>query len=549
MKYPIYSVTIPLILGIACADHLHYISELSLTHYVVSFVVTSVVFALLHFMRRPFSATLAIMMSVYCLGCVITEMHHQSISTSIEEHTHYIRGHITAQPQQKKHTTAVELSTKKGDKVLVYIQGSTKKLKIGDFIEVFSYFGTEKTYEHKKLWGDNPTDKKDNSTDLLARYRKGLYYRGIAATCFVDSMSWQMVEEEADNSVFIKLRQMQSEMIETYHDAGIEGAEAAIIEAMTTGSRVNMSSELQQQYARAGASHVLALSGMHLSIVYGILTLLFLSGIRSMKLRLISKAMVLLAIWAFVILTGMMPSLLRAAIMFSIIEISTTVMVRPAKNLCGMSIEVDIFTDEMGRYRGINALGVSATLMLLSNPFLLMNAGFQLSYMSMLGIFACSNIMKKITTVLRFRKQWDESKNHYKRMVNELMGKVVGIVLMSIVCSVVTMPLVAYWFGSVPLMSVLTNVIIALPVSLLLVVAVVWWVVTPLTGLQAVVGDVLVFIASIINKATGWVASLPFATADWHPTAVAVVLSYVLILVVYRILTIIVLQPNKYSRQ
>lgn len=549
MKYPIYSVTIPLIMGIACADYLHNACKASLMLYVVALAATTMVAVALHVLRRPFSSTLALMMSVFCLGCVLTEMRHQNVSTAIAEHTHYIKGHVIAQPQPKQRTTAVDLLTNKGCKLVAHVQGTDLGLRIGDFIEFFSRIGTECTKAGNNMMECNKPDKMNNSDIMLAKYKRGLYYRGVSATCYVDSLSWQIVEEGADKSVFGQLRRLQSKMIDCYRDAGIDGAEAAIIEAMTTGSRANLSAETRQQYARAGASHVLALSGMHLTIVYGVLSLLFLSGVRHMRWRLVLKALLLIAIWAFVVLTGMMPSLLRAAIMFSIIEVGTTVMVRPANNIWGMSIEVDRFTDEMGGFRRISALGVSATIMLLYDPFLLMNVGFQLSYVSMLAILACSNLMKKLTIVFQPWKPCVKRMGWYRIVVNVLIEKLIGIVMMSVVCSIATMPLVAFWFGSVPLLSVLTNVIITLPVTFLLVVAIVWWAVTPFAGLQAVVGDVLVFVASIINKATGWVASFPSATVDYHPTAIAVVLSYVLVIVVYRILTIIALRQDMYSRQ
>ena len=533
MKYPVYSVTIPLMVGIVCADVLHGVGDISLVHYIVAFALTTAVAVVLHFMRRPFSASLAIMMSVGCLGCVITEMRHQHISTAIAEHTHYMKGRIMAPPQQKKQTVAVELSVSGGGEIMAYIQGCTCKLEVGDVVEVFSRIGTESTFMYKD------TSMCDDD-GLLGRYRMGLYRRGISATCYVDSLSWRMVDCGDDMPIQSRLRRLQSEMVEAYHDAGIVAAEGAIIEAMTLGSRMNLDRELRQQYASAGASHVLALSGMHLSILYGLMSVLVLSGISNMRWRLVLRVLLLLLVWAFVMLTGMMPSLLRAAIMFTIIEMSRTVMIRPSSGRWGIDIRADMFADEMGEKCGINALGTSALIMLLCDPFLLMNVGFQLSYVSMFGIFACSGMMRRASSAWWRWKRGNGWMSRLRAVVGSVVGKLVGIVLVSAVCSIVTMPLVAYHFGIVPLLAVVTNVIITLPVGLLLVAAACWWVFTPIYVVQAVAGRAMVGLATIINDATAWVASLPWSTVEWHPSVVEVVLSYVLMVVVYRIGTIIV---------
>ncbi len=139
----------------------------------------------------------------------------------------------------------------------------------------------------------------------------------------------------------------------------------AIALALTLGVTDGIDNELQNAYAASGAMHVLAVSGLHVGIIYGIV-LLILRPLQSWAGgRWIIAAAGIAALWSYAFITGLSPSVLRAATMFSFVAIA-----RP------FSRSTNIY----------NTLSGSAFLLLLVNPFLVMSVGFQLSYLAVLGI-------------------------------------------------------------------------------------------------------------------------------------------------------------------
>lgn len=143
--------------------------------------------------------------------------------------------------------------------------------------------------------------------------------------------------------------------------------EQAIALALTLGVTDGIDNELQSAYASSGAMHVLAVSGLHVGILYAIVLLLF-RPLRSLSWSRWMIAIVSLTVlWSFAFITGLSPSVLRAVTMFSFIAIA-----KP-----------------FGRRTSIyNTLASSAFILLLFDPFLIMSVGFQLSYLAVLGIVA-----------------------------------------------------------------------------------------------------------------------------------------------------------------
>jgi competence protein ComEC len=146
----------------------------------------------------------------------------------------------------------------------------------------------------------------------------------------------------------------------------IHGArEQAIASALVLGVTGGLDPELLSAYANTGTLHVLAVSGLHVSILYVLLVWMMkpLQRLRYAPWMLAATALVVL--WAYAFITGLSPSVLRAVIMFSFIVVS-----RPA----GQSTNI------------YNTLAASAFCLLLCDPFMIMSVGFQLSYLAVLGI-------------------------------------------------------------------------------------------------------------------------------------------------------------------
>ncbi|UII27006.1 competence protein ComEC family protein [Fulvivirga maritima] len=195
-------------------------------------------------------------------------------------------------------------------------------------------------------------------------YKQFLSYKNIYHQSFVRAGEYLLLGQEA-NSFFkwsYELRQWAAHQLER----NITGQrELGIVKALVLGLKDDLDDEVQKAYAASGAMHVLAVSGLHVGIIYMIITVAF-GGLKQVKygswlLALIS----LLMLWAYAMLTGFSASVLRATTMFSAIVIAKAT----------------------GRQTNIyNTLAVSAFMLLLFDPYLIMSVGFQLSYLAVLGI-------------------------------------------------------------------------------------------------------------------------------------------------------------------
>ena len=529
MHIPSVRIVIPLCMGIAVADAWLLKRSLPIGAYLAMLSVLLGVLLVCHRWSARVSFMCGSAMFVFMFGAMRLQMRHNGIIDGAEHNTHLLKGRVVEAPRAKKKSTEVVVKTQRGDMILAYTK-QTKKPEIGDFIEVFTIHGIEPTYQV----GGYCFDHSDNPDFPLERYRHNLYRRGIAATCYADSIAVAVPSGNNTIPFITRLHRLQTAMADEYRKAGIDGDEGALIEAMTTGSRLNLSSELRNQYSRAGTSHVLALSGFHLTIIYALLEILLFTRLMHGWLRRGTRIMSIVLIWAFVVIAGAPPSLVRAAIMCTLMTVSQIVSVHVSDDNRHINIRWGNFLDEMGENGLINSLSIAAIIMLVYDPFMLFDIGFQLSFMSMLGLCLCRDIAARIMRVIKLPIPEMLIAAYIVVMLRWVVRAATGVALTSIICTVFTFPLVAYYFGTIPTMSVLTNILISLPAFALLVLAAAWWICAPVAAIQALIGKCLIGTADVMNGVTRWVSAMDNAVIEWHPTLLHVILVYVLIAVVGR---------------
>ena len=163
-----------------------------------------------------------------------------------------------------------------------------------------------------------------------------------------------------DNSKAFFLNQ-RGILLDRLADSGVDGDAYAVVAAMALGDKTALTHELRDTYSVSGASHVLALSGLHLGIIYGLLWLL----LPHRRWPAVSQTIILVAMWLYVLLVGMPVSVVRSAVMLSVYGL--------------LSIG---HRNKMS----VNALAFTAIVMLMWNPEWLFDIGFQLSFMAVLAI-------------------------------------------------------------------------------------------------------------------------------------------------------------------
>lgn len=200
--------------------------------------------------------------------------------------------------------------------------------------------------------------------------------------------------------------------------------EAGLAEALLIGYKDDLDKDLVQSYSNTGVVHVIAISGLHLGLIYGLLLVLT----RPLRSRLLWLRLVIIiaGLWLFSILAGAQPSVLRSALMFTF--------------LAGGEV--------LRRRSGIyNSLALSAFLLLCYNPFWLWDIGFQLSYSAVLSI------------LIFFRPVYNWWV--FPGWLPDQLWKLSAVTLSA---QLLTTPVSCFHFHQFPLMFLVTN-LVAVPLS------------------------------------------------------------------------------------
>lgn len=331
-------------------------------------------------------------------------------------------------------------------------------------------------------------------------YRRYLEVHGFSGQTFVRHGDWQLLPNSWQGLTWwerIKLKFLcfRHTLLGRYRQMGANGDQYAVIAAMTLGDKSAMTQELKEVYAINGASHVLALSGLHLGIIYMILSLMVMGR----RFRLVSQVLIVLSIWAFVLMVGMSPSVVRSAVMISIYALLSLANRNRAS---------------------LNALALAALIMLLISPDSLFDVGFQFSFLALLAILTIQPLMEGLVSV--------------KYLLDRpLLRWLWGLVTVSLAAQIGVAPMIAYYFGRFSTYFILTNLLVVPATSVILYLALA-------SLLIPVVGVLLVQIVGWLNNCLSLMAThLPYASIEGlHPSPLQTTLVYVIIISIYMIIVI-----------
>jgi competence protein ComEC len=264
--------------------------------------------------------------------------------------------------------------------------------------------------------------------------------------------------------------------------------ELSIAEALLIGYRDELDRELVRAYSNTGVVHIIAISGLHLGMIYGLLLFLFKPFNRYKFSKIVKPITIIFILWMFSFIAGTAPSILRSAIMFTCIVIA----------------------DSLGKRSNIyNGLAISAIIILIINPFSLWDVGFQLSYSAVLSIVFFSPYVKK----------WFYFKNKLLKGFWELNA-------ITLSAQVLTLPIVLYHFHQFPNLFLFAN-IFAVPFSglilyaeLLLLIFSLW------LNAASFIGKGIEWAIAVLNKFILNIDALPFAV--WESIQISILQAIIL---------------------
>lgn len=367
---------------------------------------------------------------------------------------------VLTDPVEKPKTMAMDiLLTGSGHKLKCYLHKDdrSRSLRIGDGLKVQSHIRPNSTWRQGRF-----------------DYRRYLEVHGYTGQTFVASWKWRKVQVslkdlsriERTRLFMLKQRSRLLHRLSPEEDTSLESPfynAYAVVAAMALGDKSALSLELKETYAVTGASHVLALSGLHLSIIYMLLSLLVVNR----RWQMFSQVFIVVNIWVFVFLVGMSVTVVRAAVMVSVYAL--------------LSLG---HRDKMS----VNTLAFTAIVMLIVKPVSLFDAGFQMSFAAVFAI---------LVLVPLFDRVFPEGFLMSHRVVKWLWA----LVAVSLAAQIGTAPLAWYHFGRIPLWSVLTNVVVVPAAGLIVCLA-------GLTLLFPSGAYLLLYITATLNKILQWIQAL-----------------------------------------
>ncbi len=257
-------------------------------------------------------------------------------------------------------------------------------------------------------------------------YRLYCAFQGIHHQVFLKNGEYRLLAAKGLSSFHTALIRAQTGLLEILRKWIPGKKEQGVAEALLIGYREDLDKDLVQAYSNTGVVHIIAISGLHLGMIYGLLLVLLKPFRQYRSIKIIRPLILLLVLWGFSFLAGMAPSILRSVVMFSFI----------------------IIGESLGRRTQIlNTLVASAFCLLVYNPNFLWDVGFQLSYTAVASIVL---FMQPI-----YRSLYLE---------NPLLRKLWQLNAVTLAAQILTLPLVLYYFHQFPNLFLFTN-FVAVPLS------------------------------------------------------------------------------------
>ena len=315
-----------------------------------------------------------------------------------------------------------------------------------------------------------------SKTNSAFDYKHYAIIQGIYYQLYVQEKDFVLVRKEKvpllSQTLFISKRNI-IQLLDRY----IQGKqEAGIAQALLIGYKKNIDKSLLDAYSKTGIIHIIAISGMHLGMIYLLLLKLLYPFRNKNNYPVMEFIIVVLIIWLFTLLTGAAPSIVRAAIIF-----------------CCMSMGKLL----KRKYNSLNALAFAELCILFYNPLLIEDIGFQLSFAAVISIICFYIPIKNLLYIN-----------------NKILLLCWESVAITIAAQILTFPLLLYHFHQFPIIFLCTN-FIAIPISgVVLYLEILLLVVSPIPLIANLFGKCIYLLLAWLNNWVAAMAGLPFISIN-----------------------------------
>jgi len=415
-----------------------------------------------------FCTTLFLLMGYVLANSKIEKFNPDHFSHQSSQQIEFYVGKVISEPEIKENTikTTLEIiqvknhqnwKTSSGKCLAYFKKDSTVNISFGDLL----YFKTP----------PQTIDPPQNFNEF--DYKKYLTHHYIYHRIYLRSNQFTILDSNNDFSIQGLAIHIRNQLLQNYIDYNIHNDELAFISALTLGKKDALSSDIKQNYSSAGAMHILAVSGLHVGIILMVIQFCFSWLKRLTHGPFIVSIILIISVWSYTFISGLSPSVLRAATMFSFLILS------------------QILDKKSNVY---NTLALSAFAILCVSPYMLLEVGFQLSYLAVTGILYLYPFLYRL---LIFK--------------STLLDKAWSITCVSICAQIATAPLGILYFHQFPTYFLLSNLIIIPAGFLLMSIAICFQFFNGFPFIASFLSKILYHSISLLNRFVAFIHDIPYA--------------------------------------
>ena len=356
-------------------------------------------------------------------------------------------------------------------------------------------------------------------------FKAGLAFRNIYHKAFVTSALWALIDSNQGNLLLASVYQLRKSFLTILSRYITDKFDFGVASAIMLGYRDYLSPDIYQAYQNSGTVQILSVSAFHVGIMFFMLNFLLQWMDKRGRKMLWAKTMLIIAfIWFYACLTGLSLPVLRCATVFTLIQM-------------GM-----LLLRNVNRY---NIVAGSAVLLLLIDPFMLTEVGFQLSYLAVFGLYfvqpkIANLFIIKIPDGPRFERQ----SNWLLKPITFLMHDMLWLALKSldfiwqltaasVAAQIAILPLCLFYFYQFPNLFLLSNLVVIPLSNLLIFTGTLLFAVGRVPYLNDAVGWIFNHLLLLLDKFIVWIDSIPYAlTNGICISAIEMILLYLFILLI-----------------
>ena len=412
-KTPFFRLLLPVIIGIILCQTFPQINSPMLIPLIIG--LSLMLFSLFIIKKNQYNLRwiFGSGLFIFLISFTHYQYHNQEtrsiLDTSEGDFGKYHIGTIINIPELKPRSVAcnVKLKTHNKNKVMLYFEQTSDAFQLQPGDEVVFY----SKLEPFKNFG-NPDD---------FDYPRFMKIRGFSGSGFVGATNWKKTGNQS-NSITCISQRIRAKALNFYKSFELSDDANALVSALILGYKNDLTEDLQNAFRATGTAHVLAVSGLHVGIIYLVINIIFSFLGNRGKPHILRQCLVIITLWGYVFIAGMSASVVRAAIMLTIYCIANIYSIK------GFSL---------------NALCAAAFLILIYKPFTLFDISFQMSFGA---VFSILYFQPKLQTIYTPK--------------NKILKYIYNLSIVSLSAQLGIFPLVLYYFGTFPTYFFITNILV-----------------------------------------------------------------------------------------